>query len=171
MPRWATNRPCPSRDLPEPRPDPHAPWAARSEVFSKLGVRSGGSWRRNSSAPVHAWAQCESSVTISAARARGTRSRSLLALSPSARTGRTATPAREGFVLEQADRLSGLQDGRGRNRVDRRLVERHPAVPRAPTIDTQHAGASRTRITLPNQGRCCVNRAYGVTTTCLASAM
>ena len=40
-----------------------------------------------------------------------------------------------GVLLDQADELGELGDGRRGDRVDRRVVERHPAVARAATVD------------------------------------
>jgi hypothetical protein len=40
-----------------------------------------------------------------------------------------------GILLDQADDLSELRDGRRGDRVDRRMVERHPAIAGATTIE------------------------------------
>jgi hypothetical protein len=50
-----------------------------------------------------------------------------------------------GVLLDQADKLGQFGDGRCRDRVDRRMVERHPAVRRTHTIDAQMSPRLRPR--------------------------
>ena len=56
------------------------------------------------------------------------------------------------ILLDQADELGELRDGRRGDRVDRRVVERHPAVAGATAVDA--ADASRTATTRRSPGRC-----------------
>jgi hypothetical protein len=48
--------------------------------------------------------------------------------------------------LDQADELGQLGDGRGGDRVDRRVIERDPAVAGAGTVDAEMGPGVRPRL-------------------------
>ena len=65
-------------------------------------------------------------------------------------------------LLDQLHELGELRDGRGGDRVDRRVVEGHPAVAGAATVDAEVGPGPQPRIgTPPVVGRAGVDGAHG----------
>jgi hypothetical protein len=66
-----------------------------------------------------------------------------------------------GVLLDKGDELPEFGDGRRGDRVDRRVVERHPAIAAAATVDAQMRPRAGPRVGAPTIAGCAVAGVHG----------